>query len=772
MMGAYRREILLCLALFLSSVVVFGQTRKNGLLTLDDPRYVAEQREVFTGLSVENAVWAFTTFHCANWHPLTWLSLQLDVQLYGREPWGFHLTNILLHAANTVLLFLALLVMTGAAWRSSIVAAFFAFHPLHVESVAWIAERKDVLSTFFWMATCLAYGWYARRPGWLRYLLTLSSFAAGLLAKPMVVTLPFVLLLLDYWPLGRFDRNRSSRVHDPSRKPAESRKPEQAERRRLDHSRLTIQHAAQGTHVPRSAPLTTHHSPLTTLALLLLEKLPFFVLAGGSCVVTWYAQKYGEAIRSIEDYPIFARAANALLSYCAYIIQTLWPMNLGLYYPHPLDLIRHQKGLTMPAWPVVGAALALMTATAAICARVRFSPYLAVGWFWYLGTLVPVIGLVMVGSAARADRYTYVPLVGLFVAAVWGVAELAGRWRIQKPAAALAAILVIICVVLTWNQLGYWRSNVTVWHHTLQACGESAVARSNLAKAYFDEGKYDLAVQHYREVIRLNPNYPTAEHDLGISLARLGKFEEAEEQFRIAVRKNPRWARPHYHRGLALRDLGRRQEAMEEFNEALRQDEGWATAHLELGKLFFAGGRYTDAADHFRSSLELGYHDPDNYYGLGRSLVRLGKFADAIDPLTRAVSLVPHQWHWRCLLGFALDKSGATDAAKEQYQEVSRLHAAWREALNQEALVLATHPDSGQRNGDQALEAAQMLCQATGNRDARFLDTLAVAYAETGKYALAVATARQALEVASSNHQEKLVEEIKERLQNYEKRLK
>jgi Tfp pilus assembly protein PilF len=507
----------------------------------DDPQTVEKNLQVTTGLSSANAAWAFTTFHSYNWHPLTWLSLQLDAQLFGPGPSGFHLTNVVLHAASTVLLFLALRLMTGAIWRSSLVAYLFALHPLHVESVAWIAERKDVLSGFFWMTTCLAYGWYAAKPGLLRYLVTLVAFALGLLAKPMLVTLPFVLLLLDYWPLGRGTRGRQG-----------EREKDTAGARRL-----------------------AVFSPL------LLEKAPFLALAAGCCAMTVFAQQ--SAIRSIEEYPWHVRMENALVSYCVYIRQTVWPANLSLFYPHPFDVVTKQGGEGIAVWQVVGAVVALAAVTIVVCVKGRAYPYLPVGWFWYLGTLVPVIGLVQVGPAARADRYTYLPIVGLFIAGVWTAADLAARWRVQRAAVALVAIALLLCTFRCWQQLGYWRDNITLWEHALEAGGDSHIAHMNFAVVCLQKGMYEPAANHFRETLRFDPDNSHALHDLAFALLRQGKVQEALEQYRVCVRRFPKWARAHYSLALVLRELGQTQEAISEYQQASRCDPSWDPTQRKPG---------------------------------------------------------------------------------------------------------------------------------------------------------------------------------------------
>jgi tetratricopeptide (TPR) repeat protein len=710
----------------------------HGFVNFDDPQYITECGHVLSGLSAANTKWAFTTWYAANWHPLTWLSLQLDAQLFGPSARGFHVTNVLLHAATSVVLFWAFALMTGSIWRSGLIAGLFAFHPLHVESVAWIAERKDVLSSFFWMLTCLTYGWYASQSRVavageksrslvlqvFRYLLVLGSFAAGLCAKPMLVTLPFVLLLLDYWPLQRI--SWSKRLHKGDEHPVK------------DASRIV------------------------SWRYLLAEKIPFFALTAASCVLTWYAQESGHAVRTLEQFSLGVRARNALLTYCAYLFQTVWPVNLGFFYIHP-------AGMLEQGWPAAGAALLLIAITVAACMWGRSLPYLPVGWFWYLGTLVPVIGLVQVGAAARADRYTYVPLVGLFIAGVWGSADLLAKWGIRKVAPALGLAVLAVCALQSTKQMSYWKSNISLWQHTLDACGESTVAHTNLANAYLEEKKGDLAIHHYKEALRLHPGNPYAMHDLGIVYDRQGKVKQAAEQFRETVRRFPEWARARYSLGVSLAELGQPEEAIFQLTEALRCDPGWIAAHRNLGLVLLNQGQFAEAERHFRAGLDGGLIEPWMFYNLARVLVLSGRPDEAIDPLDRLLAMDPRDWRARCLLGLAFDDAHRHAEASAQFAEASRLNPTWAETLNQEAWPLATHSDSARRSPALALLLARQVRQAPGNSDARFLDTLGACYAATGQFPKAVQAAREALAFASGRQDRDLINDIQSRLQLYEK---
>jgi tetratricopeptide (TPR) repeat protein len=727
-----RRDILLSSFLVATTLFVFAQTYWNGFSNWDDPLYVENNRHVLTGLTGENVAWAVTTSHADNWHPLTWLSLQLDASLFGTRPSGFHLTNVFLHAANVALLFWTLRLMTGESWASTIVALLFAFHPLHVESVAWIAERKDVLSTFFWMLTCLAYGWYAQRPGWMRYFLAFVAFAAGLMSKPMLVTLPFVLLLLDYWPLNRLGWTDSLPT------------------KREEHP-------------------TPPACPQVHIRWLLLEKLPFFVLAAGSCALTLFAQEKHHAVASLEQYSLGTRVTNALMSYGAYIGHTFFPIHLGLFYPHPSDLANRQLSSAIAGWQVLTITIALATVTVFVCAKRRAFPYLMVGWLWYLGTLVPVIGLVQVGEAARADRYTYIPLVGLFVAGVWACLDLSRRWRLQRAFAGLAVLLVSICVAMCYRQLQYWRNDITLWEHTLRACGESPSAYTQLGIAFQKLEDFETAGRLYEKALSLDPNDRFALLNLGTALLGQGKVDQAIEQLRKAVRKVPHSAPHHYYYGAALATVGRTQEAIAEQEETLRLDQNWTAAHKSLGTLLSAQDRFDEAIPHLRAAVAAGLGDPLAYYNLGRMLAMQGNFAESAESLKQAISLQQRNWRLHAMLAFALHESGQESAANEQYRQASRLNSKWVEALNQEAWLLATNPDARKRSARTARQFAQQVCQATAGRQARFLDTLAAAEAEAGNFSLAIETAKHAIAIASSDQQASLAREITGRLQLYEK---
>ncbi|MBL7207805.1 MAG: glycosyltransferase family 39 protein, partial [Desulfobacterales bacterium] len=407
-----RREGVVCLFLALTVLAVYWQVGNHEFVNYDDKDYITENQHVQAGLTLKSIAWAFTSTHAGNWHPLTWLSHMLDCQIYGLNPCGHHFTSVFFHILNSILLFLVFKRMTGAFWKSAFVAALFALHPLHVESVAWAAERKDVLSAFFWMLTMGSYIRYVERPGTNRYLLVLLFFALGLMAKPMLITLPFVLLLLDYWPLGRFHVRKPEAAQPSEEKPQKDTK----SKKRKSRKRLA-KNAVQ-------AKKTTGSDYQWSLALSLLwEKIPLFVLAAASSVVTFFVQQSGGAVRSLDALPLFVRISNALVSYISYIVKMILPHNMAILYPHPKDF---------SIWQVAGACLLLACISFIAIRSMKRYPYFAVGWLWYLGTLVPVIGLVQVGLQSMADRYTYIPLTGIFIIIAWGISDLAAKWCYKK----------------------------------------------------------------------------------------------------------------------------------------------------------------------------------------------------------------------------------------------------------------------------------------------------------------------------------------------------
>ena len=605
-------DLWICLLLLAATLAVYSQVRNYDFVNYDDPQYVGENPHVRAGLTADSLVWALTSFDAANWFPLTWITHMADCQFFGMESGWHHLTNVWLHALNAWLLFVVLKRMTGARWPSALVAFLFALDPLHVESVAWVAERKDVLSAFFWFFTLWCYARYVERPGVGRYLTVLLTFSLGLMAKPMIVTLPFVLLLLDVWPLRR---------------------------------------------APWAKPL-------------LLEKLPMVALAAGASVVTFLAQRSGGAVAPLAGTPIALRLENALVSYLVYIGDMLWPAGLAVLYPLPR---------TLPVLGVAAAGLALACISIMVARQLRARPYLAVGWCWYLGTLVPVIGLVQVGSQSHADRYTYVPMIGLTIMLAWGAAELVERRpRVRNAVVAAAVAACAASLAVTWFQIQYWASTETLLSHALDVTSDNFITHHNLAEYYLRQGRNEEARQHDAEALRINPMYMEARLNLALALSLLGRPGDAEVEYRraleqqpegkqmalahaglgaalaaqhrttealpeleLAVRLRPESAEGHFNLGSALTELGRNGEAESELSTAIRIEPVDAEAHNRLAVALAAQGQRNEAANELAVVAQLRPADAVSQYNLALALARAGRLDEAIAHFSEALRLRP-----------------------------------------------------------------------------------------------------------------------------------
>ncbi|WP_051408850.1 tetratricopeptide repeat protein [Syntrophorhabdus aromaticivorans] len=579
-------------SLVLLTALAFWQVGSCGFINFDDNSYVDGNSRVQQGITARSIIWAFTTGHASNWHPLTWISHMVDVQVFGLRPTWHHLMNLLFHIANTVLLFFVLHRMTKALWQSAFVAALFALHPLHVESVAWVAERKDVLSTFFWIIAIGAYASYVERPGLKRYLVVCGSFILGLLAKPMLVTLPFVLLLLDYWPLGRLERNPAG--EDPAQTP-----------------------------IFRWA----------TVRPLLVEKIPFFVLAAFSCVITYFVQYHGGAMQPAGKLPLAARLANALVSYAAYMGKMLWPVNLAVLYPHPG---------WWPAWKVLFALVLLAAITAAVMKGARRRPYLPVGWLWYVGTLIPVIGIVQVGSQAMADRYTYIPLIGLFIIAAWGIPGLLVRLPRRREVLASLASLCLICLFfLTWKQVSYWRSSITLYNHTLAITKRNGAIYMNRGIANWLGGNYGAALADLNNAIENSPWVALNYVNLGVVHNSLRDHMRAIAAFNKAAELDPGYAPIYLNRGMAYEAMGDYTRAIADFTKAVAINPGFAAAYGNRGATYGAMGDYTRAIADFNKAIEINPWNAAAHYNRGKAYESIGNHAGAIADFTKAVAINP-----------------------------------------------------------------------------------------------------------------------------------
>jgi tetratricopeptide (TPR) repeat protein len=591
------RIFLIGVVLIVFSVIAYEPVRHNDFVNLDDESYVSKNPQVKAGVTKESIVWAFTTLHKSNWHPLTWLSHMLDCQFFGVNPLWHHVTNVILHVANGLLLFWVFGQMTGAVWPSAFVAAVFALHPLHVESVAWLAERKDVLSTFFWILTMAAYVRYAAQPILGRYVWVFVFFALGLMAKPMLVTLPFVLLLLDYWPLGRFQWVSKGGSKTPSNT------------------------GEQKTPFQKSSTLG-----------LIAEKIPLLLLVSASIAITLVAQR--GAMKPGEALSIGMRVSNALVSYISYIVKTIYPNNLVIFYPYPVQ--------GFPIWQPVICLFLVLGITGAVLFLAKKRGYLAVGWFWYLGTLVPVIGLVQVGVQAMADRYTYIPSIGLFMICAWGISDILSPWRHRKVVLSAAALAILfVFIARTRTQVGYWKNSLTLFGQTFAVTKDNYIAHNNYGCALGDRNRVDEAIEHFQEALRINPMHLRAHYNLGVMLLKKGKVDDAISCFNESLRIKPDFLEAHFNLGSALDREGRLKEAINHFSVALRINPDYAEVHNNLANILARQGNIEEAIGHYLEALRINPDFLEPHFNLGSALMRQEKHKEAISHFSETLRIKP-----------------------------------------------------------------------------------------------------------------------------------
>src|ERR1035437_10384564 len=763
--SSLRAKLWICLALAVVILAVYWPVSRHEFINYDDRTYVTDNQHVLSGLTWGGIGWAFGRLHGERtyWHPLTWISHMVDCQVFGLKPAGHHLMNVLFHMLNTMLVFLVFLRMTGAFRRCAVVAGLFALHPLQVDTVAWVAERKNLLSTLFGLLAIWAYAQYMRKSQvqslkskvqgpnsgvsgqWsvvggsfsilhptssFLYVLSLGLFALGLMCKPVLVTLPFVLLLLDYWPLRRFQL-----------KPRDSR--------------------------------------LKTLFPFFLEKLPFLLLAATSSIITILAHRSLGMLDPGLMPPLGFRLENALVSYARYLGNTLWPSKLAIFYPLPA------------AWPLGAVAVSgvlVLAVTALAIGTVRSRPYLFVGWFWFAGVLVPCIGLIQAGAQALADRFAYLPLVGLFLGLVWTVADWSSRWPHRSRVLSFGVvILLLLCASLSRRQVAHWQNTETVFRHALAVTEGNFLAHGKLGEALAASGKLREAEAEFGEAIKINQAYFPVMCSLAIQLRANGHSEAALSLFNQAVQLLPQDATAHYNLAIGLADQQRVGEAVAHYKEALRLGPNLAPAHNNLASLLLVQGNAADALPHALAALRLEPNYPQAHLNAGNALFLQGKFADATAPYAAAAKLDPGNAEARLNRGKALinlDKpqeaeadlkeaarlqpgnaephqilagiyataKRAREAAKEYATAVS-LDQNWIEGLNALAWILATHTDSGIRDGAQAVQLAMRACNLTGSTNAAFLETLAAAYAEAGMFAEAASYQQIAHEILTAQGQ-------------------
>ncbi len=722
-------------ALVALTVAAYLPLWNNDFVNFDDESYITDNPHVTEGLTGRGFVWSWTTLRGFYWQPISWLSLQLDAQLFSaRSPTGkltispaaFHGENLFWHVASALLLLWLWERLTGACWQAFLVAALFALHPLRVESVAWASERKDVLSVFFGVLTLWAYASYAAVPGRGRYVAVMAAYALSLLAKPMLMTLPFALLLLDYWPLGRLTAG--------------------------------------------------------SLRRLLLEKVPLFVLAAAVGLAALAGRAHEGSVVTLAELPLSVRLANAATAYGWYLSHTFWPAHLAVLYPHP----EHNWSVAA----ALGGGGVLLAGTLVSLWSVRRRPWLAVGWFWFVGALVPVIGLAQGGPQAWADRFTYWPHVGLFAALVWGLARLIERFRVPaRVVAPVAALALGALAVLTWVQVGYWRNSGALWEHTLAVTRDNTSAHVNLANYQMSRGRLDEGERHFAEAVRLRPDSYEAHYDLGVALLGLGREEEAAHEFHETLARAPTYVDAWHNLGLARLRQGRPEPAAHSFRKALELQPAAPDTLACLGQALWRAGQRPEALQTLRAAADADPNCGDAWYGLGVAHLTEGRTAEAVTAFTRAQQITPGMvsaasslgmalgrqgqwadavnWHlravtlqeegekaleamggrapapegtpqiviYRCRLAFALRQLGNRGAAEEQYRAALRRDPSWPEKFTARAARLTADPDEKQRDPRLAYELASQAAQAVGDPPPSTLDALAAARAALGGFA-------------------------------------
>ncbi|MEI6608491.1 MAG: tetratricopeptide repeat protein [Deltaproteobacteria bacterium] len=574
--------------LIMTSLIAFGRIIGNDFINFDDGAYITENNHIKAGLTSETIKWAFSAVVSSNWHPLTLLSHALDWSLFGANAGGHHLVSLLWHIGSAILLFLFLSKTTGSLWPSAFVAALFALHPLRVESVAWAAERKDVLSVFFGMATLYTYLLYTEKLQFPKYILCILLFVLSLLAKPTLVTLPFVLMLIDYWPLGRWQKVSALanavvpvNVLGFGKKKSKNRKRGSSAEKR------------------NTAPLSTTKNSEHLTAQLFWEKIPFLFLAVASSIATIWAQNKGGAIASLQKVQFTERLANAIISYIAYLGKIIWPVDLAVFYPYEYSA---------PGWQIIACLILLVAISAFAIFYIKKAAFIFVGWFWYLGTLVPVIGFIQVGRQAMADRYTYFPSIGITVILACGIIHLWPEEKLRKVIIIPAAIIIAALTFLTWQQCGYWENSSTLFNHTLQVTKNNYLAHTNLGVALLAEGKTQEAISHYRAALQIKPSDDNTHYNLANALKRQGAIDEAIVHYREAVKWNPNYSKAHNNLGVCLEALGLRDEAIIHYRQALQIEPANPGFHFNLGMTMGRKGDSKEAIECFRTAI---YLNPD-----------------------------------------------------------------------------------------------------------------------------------------------------------------
>ena len=686
----FHSKFIVCFFLVVITLMAYWQLPSHGFLSFDDNEYITQNAHIQHGISLENIAWAFNFTDIAYWHPITWIFHMLFFQLFGMNPSMHHLMNLFLHIANSLLLFIILKRMTGAIWQSAFVAFMFALHPLNVESVAWIAELKNVLSTFFWMLTMLLYIRYVEHPGLYRYLIMIFVFALGLMAKPMLVTLPFILLLLDYWPLNRFKIYQSSNM---------------------------------GNDLSQS---TANRFRWSQVLHLILEKVPFLLLSAVCIYLSSLSVQRPGVVISTAMVPMKLRIANAIISYVGYLKKMAWPYNLGVFYPFPKAI---------PLWEVAGAGLFLVWITFLSFRWARANPYITVGWLWYIETMIPAIGLVQAGLwPSMADRFAYVPLIGLFIIIAWGIPGLVRRWRCKKMIiASIAVALILNLGVTTYLQNRYWANNISLFKHTIDVTKDNAIAQQKLGEALLSKGKTVEAAGHFSEALRITPSLIGANLNLGVILREQGKLDKAMEYFSRVTQLEPGSVNAYCEIAATMEKQNNFEEAVRYYLKALRLEPDAVEIHNNLGTILARQTKEADAIFHFKKALRINPDYAPAHYNLGKIYANQQNMKKAILYFKKTLQLNPNMV----------------------------------QALYNLSWILAS--DDNNRNGEEAVRLATKLCKITRYKQPLSLDALAAAYAETGKFDIAVLTAQKGLELAERQGPKELVLGLKKRLALYQK---
>ncbi len=746
--------LFICAALALAVIIAFEPVRHNDFVNYDDDQYVTESPHIYGGITADSVLWAFTVPHYYMYHPLTSLSHMLDCELFGLNASGHHLMNLLFHLANTLLLFAVLKTMTGRTWLSAFVAAAFALHPLQVESVAWASERKNVLSTFFWLLTIVAYIRYSARPAVGRYLLVVLTTACGLLSKPTAVTLPFSLLLLDFWPLHR--------IRWPAKKSPDD--------------------------------LSRPKYKTSSILRLITEKIPLFILSAALSVITYIVQKSGGAVKTGQHLTIDIRIANAVASYVKYLGKIFYPRRLAPFYPHPGETLGF-------LWPFL-CLLILIAVSAIVIYLARRRRYLAFGWLWYLGLLVPVLGLIQSGGQALADRYLYLPSVGIFIIVAWGAADIFAKYKYRTVTlAAAAGIILVVLLLCIRTQIPHWKNNYTLYSHAVAVVEDSHVMENNFGDTLRKKGRVEEAIEHFDRAIQADPKYLIAYNNkgrayldlnkvdkaieifnqalaidknrydtynyLGLAYAKKGRLDLAVQNYGISIRLKPDYHQALNNLGIVLKQQGKIEQAVEIWQEALKVKPDYPNAHYNLGLTVAKQGKYNAAAEHLKKAIKAKPDWPEAYYNLGGIYYRLGKLDLAVEHCAKALQLKPDYFKAGIVLARTLFQMERIQQAIDCCYRMLQTDPNQPEVLSLLALFLSTADDAKFQNPDEAVKFARKACDLTDYNQPELLETMAVAYAAAGKFTDAIEILQKALELALAEGSADLAEQIRSRLQQY-----